>query len=318
VSERTWLDERSAQSVRHALERCAPDLCGGSITLQPWIGTGDPHWSVGTAVVEGGFVAKFAWSEPAATRLWHEALVLRALGAHATQLRVPEVVVASEDPVFLVTRRVEGDPLTYELVSAADRSEVEEIGAELASFLSHLHDPAVLAHVVEAVGYPDVPHPQATTEALRGRLGPWVRPDQLGMVQRWCDWVDDALAPSAGAVFVHGDLHGHNQVWDHDRRRLRIVVDFESCGAAEAEYDFRYLPAQGDGVRLLLATAAHYRDRTARPLRIDRVMAWHLRTALGDALWRSEAGVALPDGATPSAWVDELRQRLDALALLPC
>ena len=190
VSERTWLDERSEQAVRHALDRCAPELCGGSITLQPWIETGDPQWSVGTAVVEGGFVAKFAWSEPAATRLWHEALVLRALGAHASHLRV-------------------------------------------------------------------------------------------------------------------------------DHRRLRVVVDFESCGAAEAEYDFRYLPAQGDGVRLLLATVAHYRDRTQRPLRIDRVMAWHLRTALGDALWRSEAGVALPDGATPAVWVDELRQRLDALALLP-
>ncbi len=102
--------------------------------------------------------------------------------------------------MFLVTRRVDGDPLTYELVGAADRSEVDDIGAELASFLSRLHDPVVLAHVVDVVGPPDVPHPQATTEALRGRLGPWVRPDQLGMVRRWCDWADDALAPRRGRV----------------------------------------------------------------------------------------------------------------------
>ena len=31
----------------------------------------------------------------------------------------------------------------------------------------------------------------------------------------WCDWIDAILgAPSPADVLVHGDFHGHNQVWD--------------------------------------------------------------------------------------------------------
>ncbi|GAA1535865.1 hypothetical protein GCM10009827_062800 [Dactylosporangium maewongense] len=46
---------------------------------------------------------------------------------------------------------------------------------------------------------------------------------------------------------------------------------------------------------------------------LDRIMAWHLRTVLGDALWRTEAGVALPAHRTPAQRVDDLDARFTAL-----
>jgi hypothetical protein len=46
---------------------------------------------------------------------------------------------------------------------------------------------------------------------------------------------------------------------------------------------------------------------------VDRIMAWHLRTVLGDALWRAEAGIPLPDRRTPVQWVDDLAARFAAL-----
>jgi hypothetical protein len=46
-------------------------------------------------------------------------------------------------------------------------------------------------------------------------------------------------------------------------------------------------------------------------------MAWHLRTALGDALWRSEAGIPLADHRTPPEWVDDLAGRFSALDIAP-
>jgi hypothetical protein len=46
-------------------------------------------------------------------------------------------------------------------------------------------------------------------------------------------------------------------------------------------------------------------------------MAWHLRTALGDALWRSEAGIPLADHRAPAAWVDDLSTRFTALGIDP-
>jgi aminoglycoside phosphotransferase (APT) family kinase protein len=153
----------------------------------------------------------------------------------------------------------------------------------------------------------------ATTDTLREQFGRWARPDQRRTVSLWCDWVDHVLASPRPSVVVHGDLHGGNQVWDGEE--LRLVVDFETVGLAEAEYDLRVFPGTGPGVELLTATMRHYRAITGRELAADRVMAWHLRTALGDALWRSEAGVPLPDHRTPPEWVDDLSKRFNALGL---
>jgi aminoglycoside phosphotransferase (APT) family kinase protein len=225
--------------------------------------------------------------------------------------------MASDDPVLVITRLVEGKPLTYERVGNASKANVDQIGAELALFLSTLHRPEILAHVKDDVGPLDVPQPQATTADLRDRVAPWVRANQLEMIHRWCDWVDCVLQLQGEDLFVHGDLHGHNQVWEQNQLRLRVVVDYEHGAAGEAEYDFRYLPAQGPSVDLLLSTAAHYQNLTKRSLDIEHVMAWHIRTVLGDALWRSEGGVPLPGGGTPPEWVDELRIRLDGLGLNP-
>jgi Phosphotransferase enzyme family len=151
--------------------------------------------------------------------------------------------------------------------------------------------------------------PPATTGVLRERFGTWVRPVQRRLVTRWCDWADAVLASPGPAVLVHGDLHGNNQVWDHDT--LRLVVDLETVGAAEPEYDLRTFPgpAMGHGVDLLTAVMRHYQQLTGRQLSTDRVMAWHLPTALGDALWRSEAGIPLADHRTPPDWVDDLAAR---------
>ena len=61
----------------------------------------------------------------------------------------------------------------------------------------------------------------------------------------------------------------------------------------------------------------HYQQMSGRQLSTDRVMAWHLRTALGDALWRSEAGIPLADHRTPPEWVDDLAARFGMLGIDP-
>jgi hypothetical protein len=114
---------------------------------------------------------------------------------------------------------------------------------------------------------------------------------------------------------VHADLHGDNQVWDHDK--LRLVVDFETVAVAEPEYDLRAFPGTGPGVELLAATMRHYQQITGRGLAVERAMAWHLRTVLGDVLWRSEAAIPPPGHRTPAAWVDELSERFAELGIDP-
>ena len=311
-----WLAECSAAALREALRAAAPELSGYPITVPQPVAAAqvDPLWWSSSAFLGERFIAKFAWSRPAAIRLAHEIGTLTALAREPRVPFLPEVVASSMDPLLLVTRLVPGASL-FEVVDSIDR---DRAGRQLACFLAALHQPAARERAEAAIGRLAGPRlPPATTRVLRDRFGTWVRPDQRRTIIRWCDWADAVLASSGPAVLVHGDLHGDNQVWDHGE--LRLVVDFETVGAAEPEYDLRTLPGPGTGpgVELLTAVMRHYQQITARPLSADRVMAWHLRTALGDALWRSQAGIPLADHRTPPAWVDDLSKRFSALGIDP-
>jgi aminoglycoside phosphotransferase (APT) family kinase protein len=309
----TWLSGRSVARVRDALRQVAPELSNEDVELRPYIEQNDPEWWYGSAVVGRQYFVKFAWSQPAAEKVWHEACVLHALAAHSGPLCTPRVVVASDDPALLATELIAGEPLTIAHVGQMDSKRLAATAGELARYLAHLHSPDILPAVIRAVGPMATPLPQATTSAIRANLTPWIRSDQVGQVDRWCDWADDILKVPVELVFVQGDCHGHNQLWDRETQTLRAVLDYGESGAADAAYDFRYLPAQGSTTDLLLATATRYGEYTAKPLDLSRVMAWHMRTVLGDALWRSRAGVPLPDDASPAQWVDDLRCRLDEL-----
>ena len=152
----------------------------------------------------------------------------------------------------------------------------------------------------------------ASTDTLRARFGALIPSGQRDRVVNWCDWADQALAAPGRAVLVHGDFHGDNHLWDRESLRLRLVVDWETAGIGEPEFDLRCLP--GDcGTELFTATVADYERVSGTTVNMDRIMAWHLRTVLGDALWRAESGVALPDNRTPAQWVDDLDARFTAL-----
>jgi aminoglycoside phosphotransferase (APT) family kinase protein len=145
-----------------------------------------------------------------------------------------------------------------------------------------------------------VVHPtaQADKEHLRARFPRLVDNGRAASVMGWCDWADRVLdGPQAQpGVVVHGDLHGYNQVWDLASASLLAVVDFEESGVADRRFDPRYLPSNSRGPGLVLAAMAAYERLSGQRLAIERIMARHILTALGDALWRTEAGNALPGG----------------------
>ena len=307
-----WLAECSVAALREALAAVAPELSGYPLTVPGPLGKQDPLYHSGSEPLGDRFMVKFAWSRPAALRLSREIAVLIALGREPKVPFLPEVVVASTAPVLMVTRRVPGRSL-FEVVDSIDR---DRAARQLARFLAALHDPAARERAAGAAGpLTGQVLPPATTATLRERLGRWVREDQHQTVADWCDWADAVLASPGPAVLVHGDLHGDNQVWDHDE--LRLVVDFETVAAAEPEYELRGFPgpAMGPGVELLTALMRHYQRMSGRQLSIDRIMAWHVRHALGDVLWRSELGIPLADHRTPPEWVQDLAARFAALGL---
>ena len=307
-----WLAECSAEALCEALRAVAPGLSGCPVTVPGPAGKQDPVFQSGSVPVGDRFIVKFAWSRPAALRLAREIGVLTALAREPKVPFLPEVVASSIDPVLLITRRVAGASL-FEVAGSID---LDRAAGQLAWFLAALHRPAARERVEAAAGpLTGAELPPATTRTLRDRLGTWIRPEQRRTVLDWCDWADTALASPGPAVLVHGDLHGDNQVWDHDE--LRLVVDFETIGAAEPEYELRAFPGpgMGPGVELLTAVMCHYQLITGRRLSADRIMAWHLRQALGDVLWRSEAGLPLADHRTPPEWVEDMAARFSALGI---
>ena len=186
---------------------------------------------------------------------------------------------------------------------------------QLARFLAALHSDQVRWRAEAVIGPVPAWYPLATTAALRERFGALVTRQEQHSVGRWCDWADEILARPHPfpQVLVHGDLHGDNQVWS--AAELQVVLDFENTGLGEPEYELRGFPGpgMGPGVELLTATMRHYERLTGRALSVERIMAWHVRHALGDVLWRSEAGIPLADHRSPGAWVDDIAARLREL-----
>ena len=311
-----WLRDASEESLRLALVAGVPELAGLPFRVNPRHPSSNPLWWSASAVLDERFLVKYAWSKVRAVRLWREGVLLQRLRVREPSLPIPELVALRTEPALVVTRLVAGAPLSWEWASRLSVSQTEHVGQQLAGFLVRLHDMAVADLVGEL---PEVdPTPQADTKRLRDRFPRLVDGRRRASVLRWCEWVDDVLcvrpAEFAG-VFVHGDLHGYNQVWDQASSTLLAVVDFEESGIADPHFDLRYLPGNAQTLELVLAVMSAYEQLSGRRLAIERVMAWHALTVLGDALWRTEAGVALPGGGNTATWVDDLAVRLDTLDL---
>lgn len=306
-----WLADGSEAEVRAALAVAIPELDINDLVVLHRHAASNPLWWSSSAIVNDELVAKFAWSEVRAVRLHREGILLGRLDDCAPGLQLPELVVLHEDPVLVVTRKLEGEPLSWGAGSNLQGQRLDAVATQLAEFLTTLHDVRVkdacegLVHIT--------PTAQADTARLRARYGRLVNDKRARLVDVWCDWIDEILATSPDDVVVHGDLHGYNQLWEFDGPRLAAVLDLEECGPGDPHFDFRYLPGNSASTALVLAVADAYERLSGQALDLERIMAWHILTVLGDALWRTEAGVELPGGGDARSWVDDVHHRLVTL-----
>jgi len=314
MSDVGWLTDRDDAAIERAIVTAAPWLAGEDLDVRRRPVTEDQRYWQGSGVI-GEVVVKFAWAEAPARRIVHEARVLSVLAAHDLSLGVPEVLLASSRPALLGTRLVPGEPLSPVDVNGLGATPRQAVAGQLGRFLARLHAPDVLAALLAGGVALEEPEPQATTTALRSRLPRFLSAASARRLSDWCDWVDEVLAtPPEGRSALHGDLHGFNLVWDRRSGALALVADFESAGCGDPAYDFRYLPDQAATTDYVEEVAQAYEQADGRSLDRRRVMAWHVRSAMGDALWRSEAGIALPGGGTAESWVGDLSRRMVAMA----
>ena len=302
--------------LRRSLARVRPDLTDLPIALALHTEQSNPQWQRSSAFVGDDWVAKFAWTDAAAQRLRTEIWLRRALAGHDTGIPVPELVDASDDPPLLLSRFVRGAPVTGSAIAQLDPNEKRCLARSLADTLRALHAARSLALVHDGGPPLDAPTPQADTDSLRARFPCLVDDRRAALVERWMDWVDAVLGePVDTVVFLHGDFHGHNLVIDEELHTVGALLDFEECAVGDRHYDFRYLPAQEATLELFLQVVHAYEQTSGASIDVRRVMAWHVRTVLGDGLWRTEAGIALPEQGALHAWVDQIRDRFVTLGI---
>jgi len=177
-----WLKDGSEQSLRAAIATCAPLLVDLPIRINARHAQSNPLYWSSSAVLDERFVVKFAWSEVRAVRLWREGKVLERLGVLEPPMPTPELVVLSRDPALVVTRRVAGDPLSWEWASDLSAQETAAAARQLAAFLVRLHSTDI-AHVVGDL--PIVrPTAQADTKRLRTRFPRLVDDGRAASVSR--------------------------------------------------------------------------------------------------------------------------------------
>jgi aminoglycoside phosphotransferase (APT) family kinase protein len=272
-----------------------------------------PDYAAAAVLDDRRHVVKFAWSEEAAAGLAREVTAMQIL---AGIVPIPTIVASSDEPLLLVTERVDGVPLTAAHPALRNDQHRGAVAAQIGTALAHLHSREIQHRLAGTLRAPTSRAP-ATPDRIRASLRPWVADRQWTTVKRWTVWAGGVLGPSSPTpILVHGDLHGFNQIWSPDLMELRAILDWASIALGEAEFDLRYLPDQvDDHPELVTQVAAHYVMAGGRELDLERIMAWHLLTVLGDALWRSQAGRRLPDGGTPTEWVDRLELRLAELGI---
>ena len=309
-----WLADSSERPVRSALAVAMPDLAVEKLAVRARHPQPNPLYWSSSALINDDLEMKFSWSQVRAVRLHREGLLLQRLADQALGLRLPELVALNADPVVVVTKHLPGQPLSRDAASDLNGPRLECVAGQLAGFLLALHRVPAAA-ILE--GLPEItPTAQSDTAALRARYGRLVDEDRAMLVHRWCDWVDGVLtAPGPDPVLVHGDLHGHNQLWDLETGELVAILDLEECGMGDPHFDFRYLPDSSSTTHFLLAVVDTYQRGSGTSLSLERIMAWHTLTALGDALWRTEAGVPLPGGGDARTYVDGLQSLFDALEI---
>jgi hypothetical protein len=145
-----WLAECSAEALGEALRAVAPELSGCPVTVpvpDP-AAQADPLWWSSSLPVGERFIARFAWSRPAALRLAREIGVLSALAREPKVPFLPEVVASSTDPLLLVTRRVPGASL-FDVIGSIDR---DRAARQLAWFLAALHQPGARQRAEAVIG----------------------------------------------------------------------------------------------------------------------------------------------------------------------
>ncbi len=216
--------------------------------------------------VNRDWIFRFAYNAEGSRALEREIALLPRL-APTLGLPVPDVAYSGRqrdnDFLFVGYRKIEGAPLSPDLLQPLTLDEQEGIARELALFLRGLHSFSVAG--ARALGVPQCDYPFCRTEdgIIEGSaeeiykresdrltnhplLEKYLEEQVVGALRMYVQVLVKGLLnePQLGempAALVHGDLSGEHILFDTEARRITGVIDFSDAIITSPLLDFTYL-----------------------------------------------------------------------------
>lgn len=258
--------------------------------------------------VNGEWLFRFAYNEEGSRALQREIALLPKL-APTLSLPIPNIQHSGRQSensfLFVGYPKIQGVPLTSDLLQTLKPDEQERCASDLALFLRGLHSYSVTE--ARALGVPESDYPFARTEegisqgsaaeiykregerlVNHPHLDKYLDGQIVGVLPTYAGILVKSLLnePELGAMppaLVHGDLSSEHVLFDPETRRITGVIDFSDAIINSPLLDFTYLwGAYGPDFSALLFK--HYEVDAPHLIsyRVRQLRQWHTAIRL---LW---------------------------------
>jgi aminoglycoside phosphotransferase (APT) family kinase protein len=233
-------------------------------------------------IVNETYVVRF----PRTEQIWQsstaERYILEKLSSFS-DMPIPKLIRASEDPAYIVTSYVKGDHLTIGQIRSLPERTLQKIGMEMAEFAYAFHTRLLPDNIQPFLTPRSWSYDDYLKRVLFDRQDPNPKVDALAK-QYYQAWLDKKLSDE---LVIHDDLHTGNLLFD-DEYNLS-VLDFGAVTIGTAEQELRQAYRLGDVA--LESAASTYETLSGKPFDRDTAKLWTITQELG-AYCREESGGA--------------------------
>lgn len=225
------LIQHDEETIRAVLETQVPDLKVHTIEMISW------GYNNLVADVNDAWIFRFPRREGKVSELQREQWLLNQLQSHVTA-PIPFYQYVGKKTAFVGYPKLKGQTLSTETYLALSDQEKEELAGTLALFMTQLHS-TISVEEARKHGYYDNDLP---LERIKETLIDTLEPSELkSMLVEALEYAEQHPATEEDLVFLHGDLHGGNLLFDKTTKQITGIIDFSDAGIGHYGIEFSQL-----------------------------------------------------------------------------
>lgn len=201
-------------------------------------------WDHEVIILDNKLVFRFPNDDDYTAALKDEIEVMRRLDP-LVKAPIPRYEFVAPDYSFAGYKLIPGEELTTEVFDALSTADHPKVAQQLAELLSTLHNLPDSKDMF--VGVPEfyLPDDQKDVKAqVKQYLKNTLNKEDLAVVGRILDEVDQLLSQKTKRVFLHGDVYSRHLFWDQSTLQLGLI-DFSDMCLGDPAMDFAELYEYG-------------------------------------------------------------------------